>query len=99
MIYFNNLASCANCSRLNFSARSCNEISNTPKADFNFSSGQSDFKSLNIIFRRCEKARLTILTKAGRKFSGSNGCSRLSNTTQPESTSGSGKNEPGGILK
>src|ERR1700733_4512626 len=55
-----------NCSRLTFSARICGERPISSKAPLRESFGQACFKRLNIILRRCEKPRLTILTNAAR---------------------------------
>ena len=59
------LVSSTNCSKLNFSARSCGEIFNSAKAAASLSAAQSCFNSFSIILRRWEKPRLTIFTKAG----------------------------------
>jgi RNA polymerase sigma factor (TIGR02999 family) len=59
-----------NCSKLNFSARSCGGIFKAVNARSSFSCGQSSRNSFNIIFRRWEKARLTIFTKISRWLPG-----------------------------
>ena len=45
-----------------FSARVCVGMLNSANAFSNCSSGQSALSNFNIIFRRCEKARLTTFT-------------------------------------
>jgi len=59
------------------------------------SGGQSCFNSLSIILRRWEKARLTTPANVVRSGPLTTGASRRTRVTHAESTSGSGKNEPG----
>src|SRR5580658_5961935 len=89
----------ANCSRLTFSARVCGGRPACSNAHPSAAFGQSVFKSLNIILRRCENARLTILAKAACTSSLKSGTGRGSSTMQAESTPGSGKKQEPEILK
>src|ERR1041385_5668343 len=88
-----------NCSSLTVSARVWGESSTSAKAASNRAGAQSSRRSFDIIFRRCEKLRFTILISAASSSSESSGAARRFNTIQAESTSGSGKKHPAGILK
>ena len=71
---------------------------NSVNARSSLSAGHSALSNFNIIFRRWENARFTILTNTGHSASGSSGVSHRTKVTQAESTFGAGKKQSAGIL-